>query len=259
MNFFIVYRQYVENFLSINTIGQKENDVSMRMVNQLQSNEVRDYVLPIAISKPNDDGTFTFVKLLGTAFLLSNNQAMTSGHVLREVNHEDVQALFIDRVNGGWVGFSIENIELHPRADAARFTLKCNITLETIFQISQKQIHAASPIKSFGYPNDCLYEIPAGQNQKILPRPDMVYFQGYVKRRISFNPGFPHIPGEGFYEINEWFQPGCSGSPVFGPKVGKCLWEVIGIYVGDWQVNEGPRLGYVLRTDQIQEWICGNE
>jgi hypothetical protein len=182
---------------------------------------------------------------------MNNNICYTAQHVLVGNENSSLMAMFTGS-DCGWVGFDITNIEHHPSCDASRFKI-VGQSFKTIFTFSITPEHASCNIRCFGYPNDCLHEI--NNCGPIMARPDLVYFQGYIKKRVSFKPGFSMIKGIGFYEINEYFQAGCSGSPVFVIKSPGNVWDIIGIYVGDKQVNDSPRLGYVLRNDQYSEWM----
>jgi hypothetical protein len=87
------------------------------------------------------------------------------------------------------------------------------------------------------------------------PRPDLVYTQGYIRRRISDIP-IPGIRGNGFFELSEVAGAGCSGSPVMLITSGPA-WLVIGVYVGQ-RIAAGDdlvRVGYAAREDLFRDWV----
>jgi hypothetical protein len=110
-----------------------------------------------------------------------------------------------------------------------------------------------APYRQFGYPTDVLFEVVEDGHAR--PRPDLVYTQGYIRRRISGLP-IPDIRGSGFFELSEVAGTGCSGSPVMLTTPGPA-WLVIGVYVGQ-RVAAGDdlvRVGYAAREDMIRDWV----
>lgn len=99
----------------------------------------------------------------------------------------------------------------------------------------------------WGYPVDVQYEVP-NEHGVALPRPDLVYVEGYVRRRLS-NIDLPGIRGSQFFELDSAAGAGCSGAPVILRQTGGGDWQVTGVYVGN-RVNEteGVRVGYATRV-----------
>ena len=110
---------------------------------------------------------------------------------------------------------------------------------------------ASCPYQQWAYPQDVLYDIVEGGVAQ--ERPDLVYFEGYVRRCLTGIP-LPAIKGESFFEVSTPAGPGASGSPLIRKHRQGPAWPVIGIYVGERASDSGTQVGYAVREDAIRQW-----
>ena len=213
---------------------------------------VRDYVLPIGVVKQNDAGDgIELVKFLGTGFLIgSEGFLITAAHVVElDLIEGEILAAMMVHEDGSWTGHNFSHAEKHPNQDIA--ILKMHNCFQSPLIIQDADIRSASEYHMFGYPVDAMYELTHPQTGRAHGRPDLVYYKGYVRRRMSF-PIFS-MTGDAFYELSEPAHKGCSGSPVF--QIKHTVWNVIGVYLGVRINNENLILSYALRFDAIKDWI----
>jgi hypothetical protein len=110
-------------------------------------------------------------------------------------------------------------------------------------------LDASERYRLFGYPDDATYELLDGN--KALMRPDLVYNEGYIRRR--YVSPLPSVEGTAFYELSEVAGSGASGAPVC--KFTHPVWEVIGIYVGE-RINErATSVSYAVREQAFRNWV----
>ena len=83
-----------------------------------------------------------------------------------------------------------------------------------------------------------------------VPRPDLIYSEGYIRRRIT-GLKVPTVKGTQLFELSAVAGRGCSGSPVL--KTGAVLSAVIGIYVSE-KVNDETAVAYAVREEAFREW-----
>ena len=211
-----------------------------------QSDRVRDYVFPLCTGEKSPDG-ISFKRFLGSAFLIGQNAyAMTAAHVIHSIN-EDVFAMFIDE-NNQWLGFKVIESEIHPEEDVAIIKTECQ-SLKSFFCLNNEFETQSQQYKQFAYPDDMMYEL--SDFGKAIGRPDMIYLQGYIRRRT--NHPIPNMRGKSFFELSQIGGSGCSGSPVFKIDKLKKL-RVMGIYVGERLNERGTSVSYAVREDAIREW-----
>jgi hypothetical protein len=210
-----------------------------------QSDEIRDYVFPIATVHSGGEKP-SFSKFLGTGFLIGNRGfGMTAAHVAHNFQNEVVVAMFAS--DSGWLVVPITHSEMHAREDVAIFKVAGD-SWKSFFRFSNTWEGGACKYRMFGYPEDAAYEIVF--DDKVQPRPDLVYAEGYIRRRT--NHEIPSMIGRSFFELSEVAGRGCSGSPVF--KFTKPVWEVIGIYVGEKIDDRATSVAYAVREESFREW-----
>ena len=212
-----------------------------------QTNALRDYVFPIATAEYTNDG-IKIKHVLGTGFLIGNRGfALTAKHVIAELEHENLVAIFINQEDG-WLGSKIINKELHDSEDVAILQLDKISEWKSFFLISNSDENSACEYHLLGYPDDITHELVS--NGRTLIRPDLTYNKGYIRRRYSGE--IPAIKGNSFFELSEVGGGGVSGSPVF--KLANNIYEVIGIYVGEKTNDRATSVGYAIRADAFRNW-----
>ncbi len=212
----------------------------------IQSNLLRDYVFPLCIGRQESD-EIKFERFLGSGFLIGSNAfAITAGHVIDNIK-DSIFAMFVGE-NNKWYAFKITKSEIHPHEDVAILKLE-NSALKSIFCLNNALETQSCEYKQFAYPDDMMYELnDAG---KAIGRPDMIYLQGYIRRRT--NHPIPSIRGTSLFELSHVGGTGCSGSPIFKITPTKQL-RVIGVYVGERLNDRGTSVSYAVREDAIRAW-----
>lgn len=219
---------------------------------------VRDFVLPICDitiksgTKIDKDKS----NLAGTSFLIgARGYALTAAHVVDQTTDGRRTALKSD-VSQHWLGFEVLEVEKHPTEDVAilKFAaLPGELPLSPLFVNGNKEF-SSKKFHMWGYPESVAREVETHN----LPadywkiRPDLTFFQGYVRRRMSFspNPSFSSFVGKVFYEISELGGSCASGSPIIGEN--PMRWDVFAMYVGE---STGSRnVGYGLSLETIADW-----
>jgi hypothetical protein len=211
----------------------------------VQSGAVRDYIFPVALCRRSGDGEFAVDQVIGTAFFIGNRGfALTAGHVV-----PDKSALLVGMfvLGGSWHGFTIPEWELHPKEDVAILKVSEG-PWKSFFRLSNTDEHASCKYRLFGYPEDTTHEMVEGG--RTLIRPDMIYNEGYIRRRFSST--LPAMTGQSFFELSEVAGRGCSGSPVC--KLTAPIWEVIGIYIGEKINDRATSVSYAVREDSFRDW-----
>jgi hypothetical protein len=120
--------------------------------------------------------------------------------------------------------------------------------------VSSETVHGSSHYYLFGYPEDAAYEIVRDDRAQV--RPDLVYSEGHVRRRIAGVP-LPKIRGTVFLELSGVAGGGCSGSPVFktrSPFEIRRPWLLTGVYVGERITDRATSVGYAVPSDEISSW-----
>ena len=221
----------------------------------IQSDKVRDYIFPIATANAIPDivvqkiiGVQATKRILGSAFFIGNQGfALTANHVIRGSESERLIAMF-SLPSGEWQVFEITGYEAHPSEDVAIIKIENN-TWKSPFCISDSSIHASTQYHLFGYPDDTTLELIA--HNQVLLRPDLVYNEGYVRRR--FTGDLPSIQGSSFIELSEVAGTGVSGAPVIRGRTPTS--EVIGVYIGE-KINErATSVSYAVRAESFIDWV----
>lgn len=211
-----------------------------------QSDRVRDYVFPLCTGKKSGN-EITFKRFLGSGFLIGNNSyALTAAHVIDGIQ-EEIFAMFIDE-NDQWQVFTLTASEIHPEEDVAIIKIDCS-SLTSCFCLNNAFEAQSKEYKQFAYPDDMMYELE--DFGKATGRPDMVYLQGYIRRRT--NHPIPNMRGKSFFELSQIGGTGCSGSPIFKIDFSN-KWRVTGVYVGERLNDRGTSVSYAVREDAIREW-----
>jgi Trypsin-like peptidase domain len=215
-----------------------------------QSNVLRDFVFPLA-SLERTTSERNIKKILGSAFLIGNRGfALTAKHVLADSCKGHIAGMFVVPT-GNWVGFQVIGYELHPSEDVAIVQLDSlnDDIWQSPFCLANSVAYASGKYRLFGYPDDTTFE--RAENGHALIRPDMIYNEGYIRRRYTGR--VPSLLGSSFLELSEIAGTGSSGAPVF--KFSKPLLEVIGIYVGEKTNDRSTSVSYAVREEAFRDWV----
>jgi hypothetical protein len=216
---------------------------------------LRDFVFPLIKGKQKKD-SIQAGELIGTGFLIGKDgYAITAAHVidqLLEGNVEDdvILGLFVD--NDQWVAVYIESYEKHDTEDVGILKFK-TFKRKSFLKINDTPQHSACEYNCWGYPHEVAKEL-SKLYENSPERPDLIFTQGYVRRRIS-RELYPTMifRGKQFYELSETVGGGNSGGPlILKNSVGKKHWEIIGIYIGE--KSEGD-ISYGVRAEAFANWV----
>lgn len=218
-----------------------------------QGDAIRDYVFPLFEVEQQDASGLRAGRFLGTGFFVGQrNLALTAAHVLRSTQLPVAVAL-VDG-DSGWRALAVRASEEHPTEDVAVMMIEPPTpggSWVSMVRWSTDWVGSSLPYHLWGYPEDAAYELVEG-DQAVL-RPDLVYSEGHIRRRLSGIP-LPMIQGSKFFELSDVAGAGCSGSPVLHRRPGQ-MWELVAVYVGE-RVNErATSVGYAVRIEEIGEWV----
>ena len=215
---------------------------------------LRDYVFPLIKGKQKDN-EIEAGKLIGTGFLIGKDGfAITAAHVIEQLldgnGEEDVIiGLFVD--NNKWIPIFIESYEKHDSEDVGIIKLK-DFKRESFLKVIDAPQHSTCEYHCWGYPHEVAKEL--SKLYKNAPeRPDLIFTQGYIRRRIS-RELYPTMiyRGTQFYELSETVGGGNSGGPlIIKSSIWKKHWEIIGIYIGE---KEEGNLSYGVRAEAFSDW-----
>ena len=224
---------------------------------------VRDFVFPLLSASFN--GTeIRFLDLLGTGFVIGSlGCAITAAHVaekiesVKEQNTEQTQfgvvSGFIETDNSWWAVEAV-TADIHPTEDVALIQMDNGqqAWLPSVIALSESNDTSNLPYQQWAYPQDVLYDIV--HDGKTQERPDLVYMEGYIRRRMTGIP-LPAIRGTRLFEVSTAAGPGASGSPLVAkPGIGMERWPVTGIYIGERSSDSGDRVGYAARVEDVRDW-----
>lgn len=105
----------------------------------------------------------------------------------------------------------------------------------------------------WGYPHETAKELKK-LDENAMDRPELVFTQGYIRRRIS-RQLYPTMIFKGvqFYEVSETIGGGASGGPIIlKTSFGRSVWKVIGIYIGE---KEDGNIGYAVQAEAFAQWV----
>lgn len=229
-----------------------------------QSSLITDYIFPLIKAKKDPNtGNFVYEELIGTAFFIGNRGfALTAGHVIDQLlenhNPEKDAIIAIFNTHPSWTVFEIRSFEKHPTQDVGLIKVD-GTNWKSIITITDKPQHSACEYHCWGYPHEIAKEYQKLEENSD-ERPDIIFTQGYVRRRITGDL-YPTMifKGTAFYELSETVGGGNSGGPVILKKTTEQLkWHCFGIYIGE---KEGGNISYAIRADSFFDWrpeILGN-
>jgi hypothetical protein len=223
-----------------------------------QSGNIVDYVFPLIKSKRNPNGGYAYHSLIGTGFFIGvRGFAITAGHVIDQLleNHsaetDAIAALFQKHPN--WYAFEIEAFEKHPTEDVGIIKITSDQSWNSILRVTDTPQNSACEYDCWGYPHEIAKELKLLE-ETAPERPELIYTQGYVRRRIS-RELYPTMifRGTQFYEVSETVGGGNSGGPlILKTSRNQAKWDVFGVYIG-----ENAKVGYAVRAEAFSEWVPG--
>lgn len=212
----------------------------------VQADYIRDFVFPLAVIPANHQGPLKVERILGTAFLIGRRGfALTARHVLESIEGKRIVGMFA-LPDGTWKTFDVRAMERHPSLDVALVQLEGE-SWKSIFRLKNGWAGATTRYRCFGYPDDATFEL--NYNRSVLVRPDLVYTEGYVRRR--FPHALPSIAGDLFLELSDVAGTGCSGAPV--TEMG-ADGSIVGIYVCEKLNDRGTSVAYAVMEEAFREW-----
>ncbi len=196
----------------------------------------------------------TYRDLLGSAFLIGRRGfALTASHVFPRETGLFIAGLFVGS-NETWCAHLLSDIERHATADVSIFRLP-QVSHGSPLRLRNQWEGSSCNYKQFGYPADVLNDLIDHSRSRVTPRPDLIYVQGYVRRRVSFELSVPNVIGSKFFEVSELAGPGCSGGPLF--VANNDVWDVIGIYAAEKKTETCDTVltyAYATREDAFRDW-----
>lgn len=221
-----------------------------------QTDNIQDHIFPLIKSKRNlKNGGYIYHELIGTGFFIGKNGfALTAGHVIDQLlenhnNKTDAIAILLQK-HRQWFTFEIEEYEKHPSEDVGLIKIKSTQKWSSIFRLTKEPQYPSCEYDCWGYPHEIAKELQLLEKTS-LERPELIYTQGYVRRRIS-RELYPTMiyKGKQFYELSEIIGGGNSGGPlILKNSREKSQWKVFGIYIG-----ENEKVGYGVRADSFFDW-----
>jgi hypothetical protein len=163
---------------------------------------VRDFIFPIVTAEPTATGERKFRDFLGSGFLIGKRgYALTATHVVPPESKEEIGALFVE--NDKWVFYPLVGREAHPAHDVTVLQLSPEREWQSPLRLRNRWEGSSAKYDQWGYPIDALYDIVEEKTMRAVPRPDMVFVQGYIRRRISRAMSIPNVKGDQFFEVSE--------------------------------------------------------
>lgn len=214
-------------------------------MNFVQTDRVRDSVLPVLKIEQTANDTVEYQGLLGSAFLIGQRGFIISAsHVLRN----GPSAVGFVENSGSWASVRVLEVEHHPDVDVA--VAKVDATgLGSIVCLDPTEVHASTTYDAWGYPVDPLYELVDGG--MVQQRPDLAFKSGHVRRRLRSVP-LPTIRGDLFLELTVPAGSGFSGAPVVTRK-GGAQWGATAVYVGE-RRSDDSAVGYAVPVERLLDW-----
>lgn len=219
-----------------------------------QGDAIRDYVFPLVRVEEDGPGIFRATRFLGTGFFFGRRGfALTASHVIKDHIEALVAALLW--VQDRWFPVLVKRAERHGVHDIAILEMsqqEPGFKWHGIVSISAQWVGSSYRYSLWGYPEDAAYELE--QQGTVQLRPDLVFSEGHIRRRMTAIP-VPRVSGTEFFELSEVAGGGCSGSPVLGAIGTGQHWEVIGVYTGERGNDRATSVGYATRIEAVRDWV----
>ena len=194
-----------------------------------------------------------FSDFLGTGFLIGDQGfALTAAHILTPQN---LAGCFV--VYDQWTAIAIKTYEIHDDLDVAILHLADGGPKRSPFRCRNNWEGSGRKYRQFGYPRHVVWERQADTNGRVLPNLELIYTEGYIRRRVSVSLDIKGVNGAEFFEVSTQAGKGCSGSPLFVQSPDNA-WDLIGIYVAErtTEDEDGDRIGvsYAIREEGFRNW-----
>lgn len=214
-----------------------------------------DVIIPLIRATKLPDNKLDPNGLYGTGFLIGNRGfGITCAHVIEQLENgkSNDQYLITEFRDNIRKPYFLKDIECHDEHDVAVFRVD-SPELKSWFHIINTPENSAVEYHSWGYPCET-----AKEPQKIISTnyefPELIFTQGYVRRRIDRVLTSSLYRGNSFYEISEQAGSCYSGSPIIKKKsVGKSHYKIFGIYVGE-RDGQGPPVSYAVNSQCFADW-----
>jgi hypothetical protein len=226
-------------------------------------NYIRDYILPLATirfadcsdSFPTMSGIPHQFDAVGTCVLIGRRGfALTAAHVIDQLDLSAASAIFVHE--GAWHHVRVIAHEKHSSEDVGivQFAPSPLIERPSFYAVTGQMEYASRGVELWGYPRHVTEE-PAREghpNGAPQVRPDLIFFSGYIRRRIGRELPISLFRGKMFYELSIVAGEACSGSPLIVRR--GALWDVAGVYVGEETSSPAYAVGYAAAADSFANW-----
>ena len=209
----------------------------------------------VAVGSFGSDGNF---ELEGTAFMIGARGFMLTAAHVAEALRTKIRpvAMFMDHTGAPQTAKIVDS-ECHPIQDVALLRLEDG-EWASIHDLSSERQYGSAEVMMWAYPEVVAKErqntVHPNDPEASLVQPDLIYLQGYIRRRISRELPVAILRGNAFYEISQIGGACASGAPITLRAPGK-QWLVVGIYIGEQTSDARREIGIVVRTDAILDWI----
>ena len=180
----------------------------------VRTKSIHDHVFPLVAKHPSGAE-----RMAGTAFVIgTNGYALTAGHCLPKPD-ETLAGMFLlaesrdGSLHGRWAMEPIAAYERHPTHDVAILKLTTPTLPCAFLRLSPRPRGPETEYQLWGYPERGYDFINKPDGDRSVPRPDLIYTKGYVRRPVN-RPDVFATRGAAFLEVSEVAGNGCSGSPV---------------------------------------------
>lgn len=219
---------------------------------------ILDFILPLG--SVSSEGRF---QLFGTAFLIGGRGfALTAAHVVEQSAEAGTPVVLFRKAE--WIAVPIARSELHPTEDVAVMQLPDGEWHSLVEPVSSAE-NSSQRFCLWGYPDHVATELRNqarnADDAQHLVQPELVYVEGYVRRRISRMLEAGVYRGEAFYELSSVAGSCCSGAPCLLPHRAGEPFRAYGIYIGERTGVAQAMVGYATRLDALQDWtpdLLGN-
>ena len=160
-----------------------------------QGKAIVDYVFPIFNVEITGDG-LRVTAFLGTGFFIgARGFALTAKHVMRPAT---TPAILMRDGDQTWCAFAVKEEDPHPSEDVTvlRIEAAAGWQWKSIFALPGGWQGSGMSYFLFGYPESAMLELV--ENGMALMRPDLIYSEGHIRRRLTDIP-LPAIRGAQFF------------------------------------------------------------